>query len=165
MIIRNETSADIDPIYQLTKAAFEGRPYAAGDEQDVVNRLRTKDALTLSLVLEIEARVVGHIAFSPAMNSDDSGPWMALGPVSILPIHQRQGLGSELITEGLRIIEGEGAVGCILTGNPEYYSRFGFEPAPEYSPVSEPSEYFQIKRFSSLVPQGHFSFDPAFYGE
>ncbi len=165
MIIRNELSGDIDPIYQLTKAAFEGRPYAAGDEQDVVNRLRTIGTLTLSLVLEIEAQVVGHIAFSPAMNSDGSGPWMALGPVSILPSHQCQGLGSELIMEGLKIIEGQGTAGCILTGNPQYYSRFGFEPAPENSPVSEPSEYFQIKRFSSLVPQGRFSFDPAFYGE
>ena len=57
-------------------------PYADGDEQIVIERLRTANALTLSLVAVVEEEVVGHIAFSPAKAADDSCPWFALGPVS-----------------------------------------------------------------------------------
>jgi putative acetyltransferase len=140
-------------------------PYASGDEQHVIDRLRKKNALSLSLVALIDNIVVGHIAFSPVHASDNSQPWFALGPVSVLPKHQGNGIGSQLILEGLAQIEGLGGRGCILTGNPDYYSRFGFELAPHNVPSGKAKEYFMLKCFASFRPCGPMHFDTAFYGD
>jgi putative acetyltransferase len=164
-VIRRERNSDHEAIRSLTEAAFRGMPYAGGDEQHVIDRLRKKDALTLSLVALIDDTVVGHIAFSPANASDNSQPWYALGPVSVLPLHQGNGVGSQLILEGLAQIEGLGALGCILTGNPLYYRRFAFEFAPHNVPSGEAKEYFMLKQFTSFKPSGPMHFDTAFYGD
>ena len=163
--IRAETPNDIDSIYDVTELAFRGRPYADGDEQDVVNRLRDANSLVLSLVAEVGARVVGQITFSEANNSDQSGPWFALGPVSVIPELQTQGIGSALINQGLAEIEGRGALGCILTGNPDYCRRFGFELCPSNVPTNEPPEFFMRKIFGPSSPIGSFQFHSAFYEE
>ncbi len=149
----------------MTEIAFRDMPYADGDEQDVIERLRTAGALTLSLVAVLDRKIVGHIAFSPASVSDSTHPWFALGPVSVLPTHQRQGVGSALIERGLSEIRELGALGCILTGNPEYYRRFGFELSPQNVPENEPEDFFMLKLFTATKPMGAFQFHEAFYGD
>jgi putative acetyltransferase len=161
--IRAETRADFAGIYSLTKLAFTGMPYADGDEQDVIERLRASGSLVLSLVATINSDIVGHIAFSNASLSDDTTSWFALGPVSVLPKYQHRGVGSLLINTGLEKIEKRGALGCILTGNPEYYQRFGFKLAPDNVPENESELYFMVKTFTATVPHGIFCFDDAFY--
>lgn len=162
--VRPETPQDAQAIYDLTQAAFSGRPYAGGDEQEVVDRLRQAGALTLSLVACFKDELIGHIAFSPTPQPDAPAPWFALGPVSVLPAYQKQGVGSTLIQEGLRQIQALGAAGCILTGDPQYYPRFGFELAPQYAPNNEPAEYFMLIQFDEQGPTERFAFHPAFYG-
>jgi putative acetyltransferase len=114
----------------VTAAAFEGRPYAAGTEPFIVLALRRAGALTISLVAELDSRVVGHVAFSPVAISDGAGVsppgWFGLGPVSVLPELQGRGIGTALIEEGLRRLRTLGAAGCLLEGDPAYYGRFGF---------------------------------------
>lgn len=161
--IRAEALADSADIYALTKLAFQGMPYADGDEQDVIERLRKSGALALSLVAIINSDVVGHIAFSNASLSGDTTSWFTLGPVSVLPTYQRRGIGSMLINAGLEKIEKRGALGCILTGNPDYYRRFGFKLAPDNVPENESELYFMVKTFTATVPHGIFCFDSAFY--
>ncbi len=163
LTIRRESPDDYNGIYTITKAAFLDRPYAGGDEQDLVNLLRSTHALSLSLVATLEEHVVGHIAFSPAINTDDSGPWYAIGPVSVRPDKQRQGIGIALILEGLKQIKDLGAIGCILTGNPTYYQRFGFVLSPDNVPAEESKDYFMVNTFKSMKPVGTFQFDKAFY--
>ena len=163
--LRSEVPSDHDAIYTVTERAFADRPYADGDEQDVVNRLRDADALSLSLVAIRDGQLLGQITFSPAEVEDGSGPWFALGPVSVAPEVQGEGIGGQLINAGIEAIVSRGALGCILTGDPAYYSRFGFELAPKYAAESEPAEYFQIKWLSETRPAGRFAFHPAFYGE
>ena len=163
--IRAESPDDEDLIRQITELAFKGRPYAGGDEQEVIDRLRTAQALTISLVAELDGEIVGQITFSPAHQADGSSPWFALGPVSVLPTHQSHGIGSALINAGLQQIEALGALGCILTGNPDYYQRFGFELAPDNVPVQESPEFFMLKRLKGAAPDGRFSFHAAFYNE
>ena len=170
LIIRAEQPADRARIRHITELAFKGQPYADGDEQDVIDRLRAVGKLSVSLVAELNGELVGHIAFSEAVCSDGTSPWFALGPVSVLPEQQNRGVGSALIKRGIAEIEARGALGCILTGNPAYYRRFGFELAPEHVPVSEPAEFFMLKKLDSekLNNQpisGRFSFHAAFYGE
>jgi putative acetyltransferase len=163
--VRKELDADCDSIRSVTELAFRGLPYAGGDEQDVIERLRFTNALTLSLVALLEGEVIGHIAFSPAKAGDGSTPWFALGPVSVVPVHQRQGVGRALIESGLAELKNMNALGCILTGNPMYYKKFGFQLAPENAPSNESAEFFMLVQLSSSLPQGKFSFHEAFYGD
>jgi len=116
--IRREAEGDASAIREITFAAFEGKAYAEGDEHELVDHLRSDGALAISLVAEIEGRIVGHAAFSPAVASDGSGGWFALGPVSVAPGHQRAGIGSSMIRAGLEELRRAGAAGCILTGDP-----------------------------------------------
>lgn len=163
LVITQEGPADYDGIYRVTKLAFTGRPYADGDEQDLINRLRDGGALTLSLVAFTNNELVGQATFSPASQSDGSVPWYALGPISVHPDHQSQGIGGALIREGLGQLIQRGALGCILTGDPKYYGRFGFELSPEHVPRAESQEYFQIKHLTEFQPRGRFCFHEAFY--
>jgi len=161
--IRPESSRDVDKIRAITIDAFQEMPFSDGDEQDVIDRLRSAGALTLSFVAELEEQIVGHIAFSPARISDASNPWFALGPVSVSPAYQRLGIGSTMIERGIVELQSIGALGCILTGNPLYYRRFGFEVSPQLAPDNEPAEYFMLRLLSSVKPKGKFMFHEAFY--
>lgn len=95
--IRSETPADIEAIAAVTKAAFAMLAISDHTEQYIVEALRAAGALTVSLVAERAGRVVGHIAFSPVTISDGTPGWYGLGPVSVLPECQRQGIGAALI--------------------------------------------------------------------
>lgn len=163
--IRKELPADFAAIHQLTAEAFKDMPYAGGDEQDVIVRLRTVGALSLSLVASLGGELVGHIAFSPVQLAGNASAWFALGPVSVLPDFQRQGIGSALINAGLSELRERHALGCILTGNPQYYQRFGFALAPANVPKNEPEDYFMLLNFTNAEPDGQFAFHHAFYGE
>jgi putative acetyltransferase len=163
--LRDERPEDRAAIYEVTELAFAGRPYAGGDEQDVVDRLRAADALVLSLVALQGDRLAGQVTFSPAQQADGSSGWFALGPVSVLPELQGQGVGGALIEAGLARLTDMQASGCILTGDPNYYARFGFEVRPELCPDNEPGEFFQLKCLAGPMPTGKFSFHPAFYGD
>ena len=161
--IRAEQSADEAAIYQVTRDAFRGQPYAGGNEQDVVNRLRERGLLSLSLVALDGGRVVGQVTFSPVTLSDGSEGWYGLGPVSVTPQRQREGIGGQLIRAGLAALSERGARGCVLTGNPAYYQRFGFELAPDHVPEVESPAFFQLKRLGAAGETGRFAFHPPFY--
>ncbi len=72
MNIRRETESDITAINEITAAAFKDHPYSHQTEVFIIKALRAANALTLSLVAEVEGKVVGHIAFSPVAISDGS---------------------------------------------------------------------------------------------
>ncbi len=93
VIIRNETGADAGAIAEVTVAAFKTLEISHHTEQFIVAALRAAGALAVSLVAERDGRVVGHIAFSPVALSDGTRNWYGLGPVSVLPELQRQGIG------------------------------------------------------------------------
>jgi putative acetyltransferase len=165
MKIRPETPQDISAIEQITIAAFNGKWYSDQTEHWVINRLREAGAMSVSLVSEIDGIVVGHVAFSVVnINSEDKG-WYGIGPVSVLPEFQKQGIGSKLIREGLAIIQEMGARGCVLEGDPEYYQRFGFKNYPDlfYEGTPDP-KYFMALPFYDDVPNGKVEFHKAFYG-
>ena len=96
MIIRKETQSDIAAITDITKAAFKNHPYSHNTEQFIIVALRAADALTISLVAQLQGKLVGHIAFSPVTLTDGTDNWYGLGPVSVLPDYQKQGIGTKL---------------------------------------------------------------------
>jgi putative acetyltransferase len=162
MIIRKEMVADAEAITEVTIAAFKTLPISNHTEQFIINALRAADALAISLVAEINGRIVGHIAFSPITISDGSIGWYGLGPVSILPEYQKQGIGKSLINEGLSLLKELGGQGCALVGDPNYYRRFGFQTYPELIHEGVPQEVFLVLPFTENVPQGIVVFHEGF---
>ncbi len=162
MIIRNETASDIDAIAAVTRAAFAHHPYSNQTEQFIVAALRAARALTISLVAELGGRVVGHAAFSPVTLTDGSENWYGLGPLSVLPDCQRQGIGTALMREGLALLQARGAQGCLLVGDPLYYERFGFRNLPELTHEGVPPANLLALPFGPHPPRGVVTFHPAF---
>ena len=85
IVIRNETHDDIYTITEVTVVAFKTLEISNHTEQFIIEALRAAKALTVSLVAEMDGRVIGHIAFSPVTISDGTPNWYGLGPVSVLP--------------------------------------------------------------------------------
>lgn len=162
IIIRDEVDADINAITDVTVAAFKTLAISNHTEQFIIQALRAANALTVSLVAEVDDRVVGHIAFSPVTISDGSANWYGLGPVSVLPEYQRRGIGSALILEGLSRLKGFGACGCCLVGHPDYYRRFGFQNVRGLVYVGVPEEVFFALAFDGHIPQGMAEFHEGF---
>ena len=162
MIIRKETDADIAAITEVTLAAFKNHPISNQTEHFIINALRDADALTLSLVAEIDGSVVGHIAFSPVIISDGTKDWYGLGPISVLPEYQKQGIGKSLVNEGLSSLKELSGQGCVLVGDPKYYQRFGFKNFPELVHEGVPQEVFLALSFTKRVPQGIVLFHEGF---
>jgi len=162
IIIRNETDADVNTITELTISAFNTLEISDHTEQFIIKALRAAKALTLSLVAEVEDRVVGHIAFSPVAISDGTRHWYGLGPVSVLPGYQGKGIGKALIEEGLKRLKKMGAKGCCLVGHPQYYRKFGFENVAGLVLEGVPQEVFFSLSFDGHFPHGNVTFNEAF---
>jgi putative acetyltransferase len=164
ILIRPETPADHAAIHDVTQRAFAPMPYADGDEQLLIGKLRDAGALALSLVAESNGVVVGQITFSPAFAADGSAGWYALGPVSVDPTLKHQGIGGQLIRAGIAWLQDQNAAGCILIGNPAYYSRFGFRVFSELAPQGMPAEYYQVLPLKVAEPEVMVGFHPLFVG-
>ena len=162
VIIRDETEGDVTAITEVTIAAFKALEISNQTEHFIIQELRAAGALTVSLVAELDGRVVGHVAFSPVTISDGTLDWYGLGPVSVLPEHQRKGIGKALISEGLSRLKELSARGCCLVGHPDYYRRLGFKNMPGLVYEGVPQDVFLALSFDGCPPQGHVTFHEAF---
>ena len=147
--VRPERPEDRHAVRHVNKRAF-GRP----DEADLVDRLREEVPAYLALVALLGDEIVGHIAFTP-VTLNPPRPDLdvhGLAPMAVLPKHQRSGIGTALVREGLAACRRSGADAVVVLGHPAYYPRFGFEPAAARGLASEydaPPEAFMA---SELVP-------------
>ena len=160
--IRDEEAGDVDAIDAVTTAAFLAAPHGSHTEQYIVKALRRAGKLTLSLVAQADGQVLGHVAVSPVAISDGTPGWHGLGPISVAPAYQGQGVGSGLMQQALRRLRDSGAAGCVVLGEPAYYARFGFRHAPGLVLPNVPSEYFQALAFGATLPCGTVAYDAAF---
>ena len=162
IVIRSERDADTAAITEVTVAAFKTLAISHHTEQFIIAALRAAKALTVSLVAELNGRVVGHVAFSPVTISDGTRNWYGLGPVAVLPEYHRQGIGSALVREGLSLLKGLNARGCCLVGDPSYYKRFGFKNIPGLIHEGIPQEFFLALPLAGHDPQGIVVFHEGF---
>ena len=138
--VREEQPSDVAAVRDLNDRAF-GQPL----EGRIVDALRSNGAAMLSLAAIRDGRVAGHVLFSPIDVGGRTGA--ALGPMAVLPEHQRTGIGSLLINEGCRRLEARGCPFIIVIGHTTYYPRFGFVPASRHGISCEwkvPDEAFMI---------------------
>jgi putative acetyltransferase len=154
--------SDASAIEALTAAAFLDASHTSHTEQFIVNALREAGQLSLSLVAEDDGAIVGHVAVSPVSISDSTDGWYGLGPISVAPERQRQGIGGQLMKQVLAALRGLGAAGCALVGESGYYGRFGFKAQSALVLPDVPLEYFQAISFHGPVPTGTVSFHEAF---
>lgn len=169
MLIRRELPDDADAIRAIHEAAF-GKP-ELGDhsvpEAQLVDELRADGDVVpeLSLVAEVDGKIVGHVVCSQAtMNGQ---PSLGLGPIGVRPDLRGTGVGSALMHAVIAAADALGEPAVVLLGHPGYYQRFGFEPAVEYG-VTPPqpwgSQYFMVRRLTAWDPElaGAFRYAPAF---
>lgn len=159
--IRSETDSDVNAIRDVTAAAFKTLDISNHTEHFIIEALRAAKALVISLVAEMD-EVIGHIAFSPVTISDGTPGWYGLGPVSVLPAYQRQGIGKALIHEGLSRLKAMNSQGCCLVGHPGYYRQFGFRNPSGLVVEGVPPEVFFALSFDGRYPKGTVTFHEGF---
>ncbi|MGS1077845.1 GNAT family N-acetyltransferase [Pseudoxanthomonas beigongshangi] len=160
--LRSETPVDPPAIRLLITEAFTGAEHASGTEAAIVDALRARGELTLSLLAEQEGRVIGHVAFSPVGIADGASGWYGLGPVAVAPDRQGAGVGAALIEAGLARLRQAGAGGCVVLGDPGYYARFGFANDADLRYEGAPAEYFMALTFDGSRPHGAVTYSVAF---
>jgi putative acetyltransferase len=151
MLIRRETRADVAAVRDVTTAAFRrpgAPPEALPVETPLLDALRTCDQWipALSLVADEAGTVVGHVVCTGAWVAGT--PVLALGPISVRPDRQRQGIGHALVHTVLGAADACEAPLVALLGSPHYYPRFGFRRGLDLGIVPpDPawSEAFQVR--------------------
>lgn len=165
LLIRKEKKSDIDAITEVTIAAFKDMPVSNQTEHFIIKSLRDAGELSISLVAEMDGKIVGHIAFSRVKISDGTADWYGLGPVSVRLDFQKQGIGKALIKKGLALLQERDAKGCALVGDPNYYKKFGFKNHPAIIHEGVPQEVFLILPFTQKIPAGKVVFHKSFKAE
>ena len=145
--IRQENEKDYKCVFSLIEKAFSTIEYSDHQEQFLVERLRKSDAFIpeLSLVAEIEDKIVGHILLTKILiqNENQAFNSLALAPVSVLPEFQGKGIGAKLILRSHEIARQLGYESIVLLGHQDYYPRFGYELCEKYNiklPFDVPAE-------------------------
>jgi putative acetyltransferase len=139
--IREEQPGDVAAVRELNIRAF-----GQDQEAHIVDALRSSGAALLSLVATLNGRVVGHIMYSP-LSVGDGVTGAALGPMAVLPEHQRQGIGSRLVEAGNRKLKEASCPFIIVLGHADYYPRFGFRPASTHGTACDwevPDDVFML---------------------
>lgn len=158
IIIRKETKKDYYEVENLTREAFFNVYRPGCVEHLVVHNLRNDDSFVkdLSYVIEEDGKIVASIFYALGSITNPNGDLekvLIFGPVSVLPSFQKKGYGTQIIEYTLGLAEKLGYTAVIITGSPDYYGRFGFEPCSLYDiyyegmPKTEPAPFFMIKVF------------------
>jgi len=155
MVIRKEQKKDFKAVESAIKEAFYTAEHTSNDEHNLVAKLRKSNAFIreLSLIAEIDDKVVGHILLTKLciINESETFPSLALAPLAVLPKFQKKSIGSLLVKEAIKIAKEMGFGSIVVVGYPEYYTKFGFIQAANYNikaPFPVPDEAFMILELS-----------------
>ena len=168
MIIRREMLEDRAAVDTVTSAAF-GRPGIGGEpaETRLLRALRTDPGWisTLSMVAERDDEIVGHVVCTRGRVGELDA--LGLGPISVVPTRQRQGIGEALMHAVIGAADAAGEALIALLGDPRFYNRFGFVPASERgveAPDPAWAEHFQVRTLTDcpLEVAGAFQYAAPF---
>lgn len=155
--IREETGDDVDEIATVVRAAFTDHGAKVAELAAGLRTLVTPGR-GASLVAEHDGRIVGHVMFTPSVLDAPRSlvEVQVLSPLSVLPSAQGQGIGTELVRQGLSRMDRDGVPLVFLEGSPHYYGRFGFLPGHELGfrkpSLRIPDEAFQVFPLASYQP-------------
>lgn len=136
-MIRLEEEKDYFEVENLTREAFWNVYRPGCFEHLVIHNLRKENCFVedLDYVLEEEGKIIANIVYAKGVLTKDNGEKadiLLFGPVSVLPEYQGKGYGERIIEFTLKKAKEMGYAAVVITGNPAYYSRFGFESASKY---------------------------------
>jgi putative acetyltransferase len=165
LLTRDQEPDDVPAIRDVLLAAFP-----TPEEADLVDRLRDRLPNYLGLVALHGDAVVGHALFTPVTLQTERGivEGFGLAPLAVHPDHQRRGIGAALVEEGLRRLRAGGCSFVVVLGHPEYYPRFGFEPASrhgvrcQWDQVPDDAFMIQVLAPDSVMSGGVVHYRPEF---
>jgi putative acetyltransferase len=161
--VRLERGDDFDAVRRVHTEAFDRHDQAGTRPPEVAltDELRASPEFIpeLSLVADNGQLVVGHVMATRATVGPESSPVLGLGPLGVLPSHQRQGVGVALMEAIIAVAESMGEPMIVLLGSPAYYRRFGFELSADFG--IEPPESEWVPDF--LIRPGR-AYDPTVRG-
>jgi putative acetyltransferase len=157
--IRHEKPEDIPLVYSVLEKTFK-----RDAEAKLTDKLRETCNDCLALVANDNGTIVGHIMFTPVRIKEGNIQGMGLAPMAVMPSKQRQGIGAQLIKYGLQFLQEKGCPFVIVLGHPDYYPRFGFQPASRFNIKSQwedvPDDAFMILvNYYASMPLPRESFD------
>lgn len=167
MLIRKVMENDFADIYNVVKEAFSSAEHTDGNEHNLVNALRAGDAYIpeLSLLAEVDGKIIGHIMFSKIKIGNSTE--VALAPLSVLPEYQNRGVGTKLVKAAHDIARQLGYHYSVVLGSEEYYPRFGYIPASKVgikAPFEVSEENYMVFELNSLDNkiEGTVQYSPEF---
>jgi putative acetyltransferase len=135
VIVRAEAPEDVRAIDVVNLSAFQGE-----EEARLVTAIRASAVFIpdLSLVAELNGRIVGHLLLSKVhlQRGAESKSILALGPMSVVPSQSHRGIGSALIQAAIGRARDMRYTAIVVAGQPEYYERFAFKPAANWGVTS-----------------------------
>lgn len=160
MIIRQEEEKDYFEVENLTREAFWNVYRPGCCEHFVIHKLRNDKCFVkeLDYVLEEDNIIVANIAYAKGNLRTPDGACkdiLLFGPVSVLPKYQKKGYGQALINYTINKAKALGYPAIVITGNPDYYKRFGFESCSKYDiyydgiDKADEAPFFMIKILDS----------------
>ena len=132
--LRTEQPADYRETENVTREAFWNHFSPGCNEHYLLHVMRDSPAFVpeLDLVAEHDGRIVGNVVCMKGVIHGDDGvkyEVLSLGPISVLPEYQRQGIGGRLISRTRELARELGFRALLLCGDPDYYLYQGFVPA------------------------------------
>lgn len=157
MELRLERPADHDAVHELHRQAFGGGhgELVATLTRELRGLLSPNFGVSLVAVDDDGDRILGHVLLTRSILDAPERlvDVLVLSPVGVLPTHQKQGVGTALVTRGLELADDQGAPAVFLEGSPSYYPRFGFEPGEPLDfrkpSLRIPDVAFQVRRLSA----------------
>lgn len=179
MKIRPEEERDYSKVENLTREAFWNVYHPGCTEHFVLHILRKDSSFVKALdyVIEENDKIVTNIVYAKGLLTRPDGTKtdiLMFGPISVLPGYQDKGYGSTIINFTLTKAKEMGYPAVVITGNPAYYRRFGFESASKHGIFygnmdrSEEASFFMMKVLDAEGAEalkGTFSEPPCYFAD
>ena len=174
LVIRKINKSDYDEVEVLTREAFWNVYRPGCGEHLVVHNIHkeNKSIEELELVAEYDNKIVGHIVYTNGyVDGSDKYGFISFGPISVMPEFQNKGIGSKLIRISLQKASRLGYEAVFITGDNDYYSKFGFEAAYKYGvhmegvPLEDEAPFFMVKTLKDDTLKdviGYYVFDECY---
>ena len=175
IILREEEKKDFFENENLTREAFWNVYKPGCDEHFILKLLRNYESYIKELILVavFENKIIGNIVYSKMYKKGKiSNEIICFGPISVLPEYQKKGIGTLLIKTTFKKAIDLGYKAVLITGNKNYYKRFGFKPAFDYdihlegNKIEDRAEYFMAKELEEGFLNKHpgvYNFDEIFF--
>jgi len=148
VLIQQTCEEDYQRTEHITRESFWNLYKPGCVEHLILHNLRKSKCYIreLDLVAMSGNEIIGHIITTKAKvvdSQNNAHDVLCVGPLSVLPEFQKQGIGSKLINKSITTARESGHSGMILFGNPDYYHRFGFRNAVEYGITTKDGQNFE----------------------